>query len=155
MKRDVKRLQIELDRMEQNPFLYQEEVEEKLSKSLEDYLEVIFVIGQVQGEVRCIDVAGFLHFSKPSISNAVKLLKKSGHLTKDSDGRLLLTPKGKAAAMKIYDKHQFMTSFFTSIGVEPQIAEQDACFIEHIISDESFYKLKEIYKYKEVRNETP
>jgi len=134
----------ELEAMKNNPGLYADEPSPKLSKSLEDYLEVIFVIGRVKGTVRSVDVAEFLHYAKPSVSHAVKLLKKGKYLTVDKDGFLVLTDSGKMVAGKVYERHRVLTYFLISIGVDEKLAEQDACKIEHIISEESFSKIKEI-----------
>lgn len=131
-----------MEAMKHNPQFYTDEPESNLSKSLEDYLEVIFVIGRVKGAVRSIEVAEFLHYSKPSVSHAVKLLKKENYLTVDREGFLNLTDRGKIIAGKVYERHRVLTHFLISIGVKEKQAEQDACKIEHIISEESFSRLK-------------
>lgn len=131
-----------MEAMKSNSGLYADVPESKLSKSLEDYLEVIFVIGRVKGAVRSVDVAEFMHYSMPSISYAVKLLKKRNYLTVDRDGCLLLTDSGNAIAGNMYKRHRVLTYFLKSIGVEEKLAEQDACKIEHVIRKESFDKLQ-------------
>lgn len=105
-----------------------------------------YKIGRVKGTVRSVDVAEFLHYSKPSVSNAVKLLKKGKYLTVDKDGFLVLTDSGKMVAGKVYERHRVLTYFLISIGVDEKLAEQDACKIEHIISEESFSKLRAFLK---------
>lgn len=141
--------------MKNNPRLYADEPSLKLSKSLEDYLEVIFVIGRVRGAVRSVDVAEFLHYTKPSVSHAVKLLKKGKYLTVDKDGFLVLTDSGKMITGKVYERHRVLTYFLMSIGVDEKLAEQDTCKIEHIISEESFSKLKEALEKQMRENISP
>ena len=114
-----------------------------LSSAMEDYLEAILMIKQQHGYVRCVDVAEQLGVKKPSVSRAVKELSKSGHLVKNADGTLSLTELGLQLAEQIYEKHRFFTEQLIAAGVDPKIAEQDACGIEHAISAESFQKLKE------------
>lgn len=108
----------------------------------EDYLEAVLVLQKEKGMVRSIDLARHMGFSKPSISHAVGVLRDGGFLTMDGDGFLHLTDTGREVAEKIYERHQFFTEQLVSMGVDRMIAEQDACRIEHIISDESFQKLK-------------
>lgn len=115
----------------------------ELHKSGEDYLEAILMLQKKKGMVRSIDLARHMNFSKPSICHAVKVLREGGFLTMDSDGYLHLTDTGKEIAENIYEKHQFFTNGLIELGVAPEIAEADACKIEHIISDESYQKLKE------------
>ena len=113
-----------------------------LGKSLEDYLEAILILKNKKGTVRSVDVANYMGFSKPSISHAVKELRIQGFLKMDNNGLLHLTESGQAVAEKIYERHCFFTQYLIDIGVEPKQAESDACQMEHIISDESFQKLK-------------
>lgn len=108
----------------------------------EDYLEAILVLQKKKGRVRSVDLALHMGFSKPSISHAVGLLKKEGLLTVDTDGCLHLTNMGKDVAEKIYERHLFFTEQLVAVGVDQKTAEQDACRIEHAISEESFQKLK-------------
>lgn len=115
----------------------------KLYASGEDYLEAVLVLQRKQGMVRSIDLARHMGFSKPSISHAVGVLKNGGFLTVDDDGFLHLTVIGREIAEKIYERHLFFTEQLVFMGVDRNIAEQDACRIEHVISDESFQKLKE------------
>lgn len=115
----------------------------KIHASGEDYLEAILVLQKKMGMVRSIDLARHMGFSKPSISHAVGVLKNGGFLTVDDDGFLHLTVIGREIAEKIYERHLFFTEQLVFMGVDRNIAEQDACRIEHVISDESFQKLKE------------
>ena len=112
----------------------------------EDYLKAILVLHQRIGDVRSVDLARYLGFSKPSISQAVGILTSEGYLTVDGKHILNLTDKGRAIAEKIYERHCFFTKHLISIGVDPKTAEEDACKLEHAISEESFEKLKERFK---------
>ena len=110
---------------------------------MEDYLEAIYILFQKQGYARCVDVAEYLEVTKPSVSRAVKELTKAKYLRKDSNSILSLTSSGEQVAEKIYERHCFFTEQLIAAGVDPKTAEADACRIEHIISDESFERLKE------------
>lgn len=116
-----------------------------LGRSGEDYLEAILILYQKTGCVHSVDVANYMNFSKPSICHAVKELRKKGYLQMNDDGSLLLTEKGTLVAEKIYERHRFFTQQLILAGVDPVTAEKDACEIEHIISDASYERLKEIY----------
>lgn len=113
-----------------------------IRESGEDYLEAVLVLQREKGLVRSVDLARYMGFSKPSISHAVSLLKEGGLLTMDNEGYLHLTDNGREVAEKIYERHQFFTSRLIEVGVDPAQAEMDACRIEHVISEESFQKLK-------------
>ena len=115
----------------------------KLYASGEDYLEAVLVLQRKQGMVRSVDLARHMGFSKPSISHAVGVLKNGGFLAVDDDGFLHLTVIGREIAEKIYERHLFFMEQLIAAGVDPKTAEADACRIEHIISDESFDRLKE------------
>ncbi len=115
----------------------------KIHASGEDYLEAVLILQKKQGMVRSIDLARHMGFSKPSISHAVGVLRDGGFLTMDEDGFLHLTDIGREVAEKIYERHQFFTEQLVAAGVDRETAEQDACRIEHVISDTSFQKLKE------------
>ena len=115
----------------------------KLYASGEDYLEAVLVLQRKQGMVRSVDLARHMGFSKPSISHAVGVLKNGGFLIVDDDGFLHLTVIGREIAEKIYERHLFFMEQLIAAGVDPKTAEADACRIEHIISDESFDRLKE------------
>ena len=123
----------------------------KLHASGEDYLEAILILQKQMGEsaVRSVDLARHMRFSKPSISHAVGVLKDGGFLTVDGEGYLHLTDAGKDVAEKIYERHCVLTSGLINLGVEPKQAEQDACRMEHVVSDESFQKLREIFNKME------
>lgn len=114
-----------------------------LTSSMEDYLEAVLVLQQKHGYIRCVDVAGYLGVTKPSVSRAVKELSKKKCLLKKDDGTLSLTEQGRQIARQIYEKHQFFTKQLIEAGVPRDIAVQDACRLEHVISETSFNKLKE------------
>lgn len=113
-----------------------------LHQSGEDYLEAILVLQEKNGTVRSIDVAQHLGYSKPSISRAMSILKASGHITMEHDGRLELTDAGREVAQKIYERHRFLSRWLVQLGVSPETAAEDACKIEHDISVETFDCLK-------------
>ncbi len=113
-----------------------------LQESGEMYLESILVLTEKKGLVRSIDVCDYMEFSKPSVSRAIHLLEKGGYLTVDEKGYLFLTESGREVAVKIYDRHKLLTAFLKRIGVEDPIATDDACKMEHDISDETFEALK-------------
>lgn len=119
----------------------------KLHASGEDYLEAILILQKQMGEsaVRSVDLARHMGFSKPSISHAVSVLRDGGFLTVDKDGFLHLTEEGRVIAEKIYERHQFFTEQLIAAGVNETTAEEDACRIEHAISDESFQKLQRYF----------
>ena len=119
----------------------------------EDYLEAILMLQKKSGMVRSVDLARHMGFSKPSISHAVGVLRNGGFLTVDKDGFLHLTEPGQEVAEKIYERHRFFTEWLMAIGVEEETAEVDACRIEHVISEESFQKLKEAYERGEAGTE--
>lgn len=113
-----------------------------INASAENYLETILIIKERKGNVRAIDVATELEFSKPSVSIALKHLRESGHITVDENGYLSLTPLGMSVASDIYDRHVVLTGFFTKLGVDNETAQKDACKIEHIISAQTFECIK-------------
>ena len=115
----------------------------KLHVSGEDYLETILVLQKKLGMVRSVDVARHMEMSKPSVCHAEATLRDGGFLTMDKDHFLHLTDVGREVAEKIYERHCFFTEQLIAAGVDPKTAETDACRIEHIISDESFSRLKE------------
>ena len=116
----------------------------KIQKSAEDYLEAMLVLQEKNGYIRSVDIAAELNYSKPSISRAMNILKDDGFITVESGGQIMLTEKGKAKAESVYERHVIITEFFEKVlGVDHEIAAHDACKIEHIISDESYQKLKE------------
>ena len=121
----------------------------KLHASGEDYLEAILVLKKKKGMVRSADVARHLEVSKPSVCHAVATLKKGGFLLMDGDHFLHLTDVGREVAEQIYEKHRFFTDRLIEAGVDPGTAERDACRIEHVISEETFERLKVAYKLNE------
>jgi Mn-dependent DtxR family transcriptional regulator len=116
-----------------------------LQESGEMYLESIARLKESKGYVRAIDICEYMGFSKPSVSRAMGLLKDGGYITVTKAGGIELTELGRATAQKIYERHLLLSSFLTSIGVSEEIASEDACKIEHVISDETFNKLKEYF----------
>ncbi len=114
----------------------------QLLASGEMYLETIFILSKESNGVRAIDVGEYMGYSKPSVSRAMGLLKEGGYITVDGDGFLLLTEEGERIARKIFERHTILTEFLTSIGVDPAIAGEDACKMEHDISDESLAAIK-------------
>ena len=114
-----------------------------LTSSMEDYLEAVLVLQQQKGYVRCVDVAELLDVKKPSVSRAVKELEKMGHVSRDEDGSVTLTPSGERIAAEIYERHRFFTQRLIAAGVDPETAAKEACHMEHGVSEESFQKLKE------------
>ena len=120
--------------------------DKKLYASGEDYLEAVLVLQKEKGMVRSVDVARHLEVTKPSVCHAVATLRDGGFLTMDSDYFLHLTDVGREVAEQIYEKHRFFTDRLIAAGVDPETAERDACRIEHVISDESFRRLKAVAK---------
>ena len=119
-----------------------------LHASGEDYLEAILILHMKKGTVRSVDVARHLGVSKPSVCHAVATLQDGGFLTMDSDYFLHLTDVGREVAEHIYEKHRFFTDRLIEAGVNPVTAEKDACRMEHVISQESFERLRDAYKTK-------
>ena len=109
-----------------------------IGKSAEDYLESMIILKEKNGYVRSIDIAGFLGVTKPSVSVAMKRLREDGYIEMDKSGLITVTDKGMEIADKIYTSHKKITDFFVSLGVDPAVAEDDACRIEHDLSDETF-----------------
>ncbi len=114
----------------------------QLQESGEMYLETIFVLSQTKPFVRSIDVVEYMGFSKPSVSRAVGLLKSGGFINVDGNGHLTLTDAGREIAEKTYERHTLLTELFVNLGVSEKTAAQDACRIEHVISDETFAAIK-------------
>ena len=114
----------------------------KLHASGEDYLEAVLVLQKQKGMVRSVDIARHMDVSKPSVCHAVATLKDGGFLTMDDGFFLHLTNIGREVAEQIYEKHRFFTERLIAAGVDPETAEADACRIEHVISEESFQRLK-------------
>ena len=118
----------------------------KIQQSAENYLETIYMLIKKQGSVRSIDIATELGFSKPSVSIAMKNLRENGYVTMDADGLISLTEKGKDIAEKMYERHTVISDLLISLGVSKQTAIDDACRIEHVISEESFEAMKKYAK---------
>ena len=113
-----------------------------LHESGEDYLEAVLVLRERKGNVRSVDVAQHLGYTKPSVSRAVSILRANGYLTMEKDGRLELTQAGLAVAQEIYERHKLLTDWLIRLGVSPETAAEDACRLEHDISPETFACLK-------------
>ena len=113
-----------------------------LHESAEMYLETIYQLSQQSASVRSIDIAEAMGYSKPSISRAVGLLKQGGFLLVDKDGFLTLTEKGEEVAKKIYERHTVLSAALAALGVDKETAAEDACKIEHVISDKTFAAIK-------------
>ena len=115
----------------------------KIHESAENYLETILMLQQRKGSVRSIDIANELEFSKPSVSVAMKNLRLNGYIEVDGSGQIHLLPEGQAIAEAVLEKHKLMTAFLVALGVSPEVAAEDACRIEHVLSNESFEAIKE------------
>lgn len=114
-----------------------------MQESGEMYLEAILILSRQKGQVRSIDIAEYMSFSKPSVSRAVGLLRSGGYIAVESDGYITLTEAGLEVAEKIYERHTILTECLTRLGVSPETAAEDACRMEHTISDESFEAIKQ------------
>ena len=118
----------------------------ELKESGEMYLETILVLSKNQENVRSLDIARYMHYSKPSISRAMGILRNAKYIAVDESGYITLTNSGREIAEKIYERHIVLSSVLESIGVSSETAAEDACRIEHVISDESFEALKKSLK---------
>ena len=114
----------------------------KIQESAENYLETILILKQRQGQVRSIEIVNELNFSKPSVSVAMKKLRESGLIEMAPDGMITLLPEGMRIATTIYERHVLLSQYLIRLGVDPKVAAEDACRIEHVISEESFGKIK-------------
>lgn len=114
----------------------------KIQKSAEDYLEAILVLSRQKGAVRSVDIATEMGFSKPSVSIAMKNLRENGYIEVDAGGYITLLTPGREIAEKIYERHTLISDWLISMGVPKETAVEDACRIEHVISDESFQAIK-------------
>lgn len=115
----------------------------RILKSSEDYLEAMLILGKQHGYIRSIDIAAMLEVTKPSVSYAVKRLRENGYILMEKDGRITLTESGLAIAERIYERHTLLTKFLVALGVSEETAREDACKIEHDLSDETFQAMKE------------
>ena len=113
-----------------------------LQESGEMYLETIYILSRENKNVRAVDVSEHMGYSKPSVSRAVGILKKAGYLTTDKNGYLILTDIGIEAAEKTYERHNTLKKLFMGLGVSEETASEDACKVEHVISDETFEAIK-------------
>lgn len=113
-----------------------------IHESGEMYLETIYVLQKKNGTVRSVDISEHMGYSKPSVSRAVGLLRNGGYIQVDKDGYITLTETGKQTAEKIYERHTVLSGLLTALGVSEEIATEDACRLEHAISDESFEAIK-------------
>lgn len=114
-----------------------------LQESGEMYLETIYILSKKSTSVRSVDVGEYMGYSKPSVSRAVGLLKSGGYVVADSDGHLSLTEAGLEIAEKMYERHTMLTGFLVKLGVDEETASEDACKIEHYISDRTFEAIKQ------------
>ena len=121
----------------------------ELHESGEMYLETILLLKNKFGYVRSIDIARELGYSKPSVSRAVAILRENDYICLDPNGMILLTDKGREIAENIYDRHTHLSRFLEAIGVSPKVAQEDACRIEHVISDETLEAIKNQIKAME------
>ena len=120
-----------------------------INESVEDYLEAILRLKQENGMVRSIDVVHLLNYTKPSISRAMSRLRENGYITMDKEGWLELTDAGRAIAEQVYERHRLLTQWLIALGVDPQVARDDACKVEHDISDQTFNCIRE----KKIKNQ--
>ena len=114
----------------------------KILESAENYLETILILQKRNGNVRSIDIVNELDYTKPSVSIAMKHLRENGYIEVDKDGHITLLEKGLEIAERMYERHTVISQFLIKLGVEESVATEDACKIEHVISDESFEAIK-------------
>ncbi len=114
----------------------------QLYESAENYLEAVLMLEEKNGLVRSVDIANELNFSKPSVSIAMKKLRQSGYIEMDGSSLITLTPAGRAVAEGVYERHRILTSLLMALGVSEENARADACRLEHVLSDESWEKIK-------------
>lgn len=115
-----------------------EDIPMEIRKSAEDYLEAMLMLKEEKGYIRSVDIADRLNVARPSVSYSVKNLRENGYLSMDKSGFITLSESGMAIAEKIYTRHKVLTKFFVSLGVNEEIAKEDACKVEHDLSDETF-----------------
>ena len=130
----------------------------KSEESVEDYLETILLLGKQMPQVRSVDVANELNYSKPSVSVAMKNLRQKNYVTVSEEGYIHLTEEGRALAGTVYERHSLISGWLISLGVDPEVAAEDACRMEHDISAESFAAIKkcisEFMRQKEAAGQT-
>ena len=117
-----------------------------ITQSVADYLEAIMVLQKEKTYVRSIDIANHFGYSRPTVSQTLKSFRAKGYVEVDEDGYVSLTPMGKEIAQSTYEKHVVLTGLLTAIGVSEETAKEDACKLEHDISDETFEAIKRVYK---------
>jgi len=115
----------------------------RIQESAENYLETILILKKRSGPVRSIDIVNELEFSKPSVSVAMKKLRENGYIVMDEDGYITLTESGSEIAESMYERHMLLSNYLISLGVDERIAVDDACRIEHVISQQTFEKIRE------------
>ena len=120
----------------------------RLQESGEMYLETILILSQKKSFVRAIDVGEYMGFSKPSVSRAIGLLRNGGFVEVGEGGGLLLTPAGREVAEKIYERHRYLTKMLLEMGVDEETAADDACRMEHVISDKTFDAIKKYFDFE-------
>ena len=120
-----------------------------IHQSAEDYLESILVLKERLGQVRSIDIVNELGYSKPSVSIAMKKLRENGYISMGADGLITLNESGLEIASRVYNRHKTITRLFTLMGVSPETAAEDACKVEHDLSDETFQKILEFVRNTE------
>ena len=113
-----------------------------IHESAEDYLEAILRLRETKGLVRSVDISQLLGVTKPSVSFAMKKLRENGLISMDADGHITLLPEGEAIARRVYERHELLTRFFIKLGVPQEIAAADACKVEHVLSQETFDRIK-------------
>ena len=123
----------------------------RIQESAENYLETILIIKKRCGQVRAIDIVNELSFFKPSVSVAMKKLRESGYISMAADGSITLNESGLEVASRVYGRHKTLTQFFVMLGVNPETASEDACKVEHDISNETFSKIREFVGEKGVQ----
>lgn len=123
----------------------------RIQESAENYLETILILQQKNGEVHSVDIASYLEFSKPSVSVAMKNLRQRGCVTVDGEGHISLTEQGRKIAEAVYERHTLFTQWLIDLGVNEKTAVEDACRIEHVISDETFQAIKKHAKLSKGR----
>ncbi|MBR1798010.1 MAG: metal-dependent transcriptional regulator [Clostridiales bacterium] len=117
-----------------------------LGESSEDYLEAMLMLKEQNGYIRSVDIAELLGVTKPSVSNAIKKLRESGYIEMNSSNFISLTPSGMKIAKKVYSRHKHLTELFESLGVNPETAADDACRVEHVLSDDTYNALIKLKK---------
>lgn len=122
----------------------------RIQESAENYLETILILGNRNGSVRSIDIAAELEFSKPSVSVAMKNLRQQDCILMDQEGFITLTEKGRKIATGIYERHTLFTRWLTALGVNEKTAAEDACRMEHVISDETFQAIKKLVESQDL-----